>query len=151
MAKKIWITGDRGANYRRFAVQKPLVEKHFPCFKCIFEQRQWQCTGTIVPSEGCDAYRIRISYRLGGVPKVRILDPSITPSAAIHMYSNGSLCLYYPEEDPWKISDNLHEKIIPWTAEWLVFYELYKICGKWLGPEAPHRTAGEKLAQGTAS
>jgi len=34
--------------------------------------------------------------------------------------------------------DNIHEKIIPWIAEWLVFYELYRICGKWLGPEAPH-------------
>ena len=54
------------------------------------------------------------------------------------MYANGTLCLYKPTDDPWKPSDNIHEKIIPWTAEWLVFYELYLMCGKWLGPEAPH-------------
>lgn len=54
------------------------------------------------------------------------------------MYNDGALCLYEPRATPWKSSDSLHEKIIPWTAEWLVFYELFLICGKWLGPEAPH-------------
>lgn len=54
------------------------------------------------------------------------------------MYEHGALCLYEPRETPWRSSDNLHEKIIPWTAEWLVFYELFLIYGKWLGPEAPH-------------
>jgi hypothetical protein len=39
--------------------------------------------------------------------------------------------------------DNLHQKIIPWIAEWLVYYELYLICGKWLGPEAPHGPNGK--------
>lgn len=42
------------------------------------------------------------------------------------------------------VSDNLHDKIIPWTAEWLVYYELFKLDGKWLGPEAPHGLAAKK-------
>jgi hypothetical protein len=45
---------------------------------------------------------------------------------------------YWPDEDRWKSSDDIHKKIIPWLAEWLVFYELFLITGKWLGPEAPH-------------
>ena len=45
------------------------------------------------------------------------------------MYDNGALCLYKPAETPWKLSDNLQKKIIPWAAEWLVFYELYLMCG----------------------
>jgi hypothetical protein len=32
----------------------------------------------------------------------------------------------------------LHETIIPWTAEWLVSYELYLTTGKWLGSSAVH-------------
>jgi len=32
----------------------------------------------------------------------------------------------------------LHETIIPWTAEWIVFYELWKITGEWLGSAALH-------------
>jgi hypothetical protein len=54
------------------------------------------------------------------------------------MYEDRSLCLYFPEDERWKISDDAHRKIIPWVAEWLVFYELYLITGKWLGPAAPH-------------
>jgi len=54
------------------------------------------------------------------------------------MYKDRSLCLYFPEDDQWKISDDVHKKIIPWVAEWLVFYELYLLTGRWLGPAAPH-------------
>jgi hypothetical protein len=54
------------------------------------------------------------------------------------MYSSGDLCLYDFREQPWMATDNLHEKIIPWVAEWLVYYELFLLTGKWLGPEAPH-------------
>jgi len=102
-----------------------------------------RCEGVIVPSDGCDTYRIRILYPQFGVPTVRIREPEIAPSREIHMYRDGSLCLYKPAEQPWKITDLIHEKIIPWTAEWLVFYELYLLCGKWLGPEAEHDAIGE--------
>src|SRR6476469_3557994 len=64
-------------------------------------------------------------------------------ASAIHMYDNGVLCLYKTAETPLKLSDNIHEKIIPWTAEWFVFYELYLMCGKWLEPEAPHDVTGK--------
>ncbi len=140
MAKTPWISRDRGVDYRRFVIQKALIEKHFPCFKCKLSHRHLECEGFITPSEDCDTYRVAISYEQDGVPRVRIKEPHITPSASIHMYGTGALCLYQPADDPWKSSDNLHEKIIPWTAEWLVFYELYIVYGKWLGPEAKHRT-----------
>lgn len=140
MAKNPWISRDRGVDYRRFVMQKALIEKHFPCFKCKHSHRLLECEGYITPSEDCATYRVAISYEQDGVPKVRIKDPQIIPSADIHMYGTGALCLYQPAEDPWKSSDNIHEKIIPWTAEWLVFYELYLMCGKWFGPEAAHGT-----------
>ena len=138
MAKSRWNDRDRGLDGRRFVAQKALVEKHFPLFGCRLSHRRLVCEGVITPSQECDAYRIVISYTQNGVPRVMIKDPHIEPSAAIHMYNNGDLCLYHPDETPWKPTDNLHEKIIPWTAEWLLFYELYKIYGKWLGPEATH-------------
>jgi len=146
MATKSWIKRNRAADYRRFVVQKLLIEKYFPCFTCRLSRRRLRCDGLITPSEHCDTYRIAISYEQDGIPKVRIKEPEIAPSPAIHMYSNGNLCLYKPADDPWTARDNIHEKIIPWTAEWLVFYELYRICGKWLGPEAPHGS-GEKTPQ----
>ena len=126
-------------------MQKSLVEKHFPCFKCSFIHRHLLCEGKIIPSDDCDSYDVKISYRFGGIPRVRVISPPIAPSAAIHMYTNGSLCLFFPDDDPWMTSDDIHVKIIPWTAEWLVFYEMYKVCGKWLGPEAPHALNAEKI------
>lgn len=141
MATAPWISRDRGLNSRRFVIQKALVEKHFPCFKCRLSHRHLACEGYIMPSEDCATYRVAISYKQDSVPRVRIKEPKITPSSSIHMYGDGSLCLYEPVESPWKALDNLHEKIIPWTAEWLVFYELNLAFGKWLGPEVPHGIA----------
>ena len=54
------------------------------------------------------------------------------------MYANGDLCLYHPPSQPWSAENDLHNTIIPWTAEWLVFYELYLSEGVWLGPQVEH-------------
>lgn len=126
--------------------QKSLVERNFPCFSCTLSVHPSElvCTGEIQPCPECDTYKVQITLTKGGVPRVRIVSPRIEPRAAIHMYSNGTLCLYDHREQPWKVDDNLHEKIIPWTAEWLVYYELFKLDGKWLGPEAPHRNSPKR-------
>jgi hypothetical protein len=141
MGKRQWIKPDRAADYRRFVAQKALIEKWFPCFRCRLSRRTLECIGEIVPSDDCATYRIRIQYEQGSIPKVWIEDPPIKPSPRIHMYGDGSLCLYFWHEQPWKSSDDIHKKIIPWIAEWLVFYELHLITGEWLGPAAPHDSA----------
>jgi hypothetical protein len=139
MGQRKWIPSDRGANRRRFFIQKALIEKFFPCFRCRYQQHErLECIGQITPAVYCPSYKILIRYRYEGVPTVWITDPLITPSPDIHMYKDWSLCLYFPEDDRWKISDDVHKKIIPWVAEWLVFYELYVLTDNWLGPEAPH-------------
>lgn len=150
MAKIPWTSRDLGLEDRRFVMQKALVEKHFPCFKCQLLHRRLSCEGFITPSDDCSTYKVSISYKQNGVPRVRIREPRIEPSSDIHMYGDGSLCLFQPEETPWKVSNNIHDKIIPWTAEWLVFYELFLICGKWLGPEAPHNL-NSKISQTSGS
>ena len=137
------ISPDAGRNTRQFVLQKLLIEKHFPCFKCTLTHRTLKCEGLIRPSEGCPKYRLSISYKQGGTPSVRVLEPEIKPSSAIHVYPDGHLCLYYPAESPWRPAMNIHETIIPWAAEWLVFYELFLVCGTWLGPEADHRLTEE--------
>ena len=140
MAKKKFIPIKKHNPWLHLYRQKTLVEKHFPCFACTLNVRAgvMDCTGEIQPCPECDIYRVQITLTKGGVPRVKILSPEIEPQSAIHVYSNGTLCLFDHRDQPWMTDDNLHEKIIPWTAEWLVYYELYKLDGKWLGPEAPH-------------
>jgi hypothetical protein len=143
------IRRDRASEYRHFVMQKHLVEKHFPCFRCSLRQNVLECVGEIVPSEHCARYKIGVRYRRGGIPEVHIRHPEITQK--VHMYGDGRLCLYDYREQPWRDGDNIHERIIPWTAEWLVFYELYLICGKWLGPEAAHGSEEKKPEESLAA
>ena len=133
-----------GNDYRHFVMQKILIEQNFPLFECSLHKDRLTCSGSITPSDYCETYRISITLPKGKPPKVKIKYPEIIPSSKIHIYSNGSLCLYDHRERPWTAQDNIHDTIIPWTAEWLIYYELYKICGKWLGPEAPHDSAPKK-------
>ena len=146
MARRFKNRGRHSADYRHFVVQKLLIEKHFPIFTCCLKKGVLRCEGLIQPSDGCDTHGVQIEYKRDSVPSVRVLSPFIKPTTKIHMFRDGSLCLYYPPEDPWRRGDNLHEKIVPWTAEWLVYYELFLIHGKWLGPEAPHEDE-EKVPQ----
>ena len=134
---------DRAAEYRRFVLQKQLVERHFPVFTCELRNNVLQCVGSIVPSEHCGSYRIGIRYKKGGIPEVRVRDPIIPREhySRAHIYREGSLCLFDHRDRPWSAMDDLHATIIPWTAEWLVLYELFLVCGKWLGPETAHGTS----------
>lgn len=124
--------------YRHFVAQKLLIEQHFQAFKCDLRGGVLQCIGCIQPTDFSSIYRIRVRSEQDGIPQVRILEPQIEPSTKIHIYKSGNLCLYHPPSQPWSADKNLHETIIPWTAEWLVFYELYLIERRWLGPEILH-------------
>lgn len=115
-----------------------MMRKHFPCFNCSVMGRVLTCVGEITPSEGCDTYKVKICLPVGMTPRVKVLNPKIEYDRRIHMYACGHLCLYKPKDQPWMETDYVHEKILPWTAEWLVYYELFLITGEWLGPEASH-------------
>lgn len=96
--------------------------------------------GELQPREMSPVYTVRISYRpgVGMTPKVKVLTPEIAKNAP-HTYPGGHLCLYWPKDMNWTERMFLADTIVPWTAEWLAFYELWEETGKWLGPESPHR------------
>ncbi len=121
-----------------FSIQAQRIRRYFSTFRCLSKKNILKCFGTIRPTEYSPTYSIEIDYPMGGIPHVTIKDPSIIAKARTHVYKEGCLCLYDPQQTPWRGTNNLHETIIPWIAEWIVFYELYLIEGKWLGPEASH-------------
>lgn len=41
------------------------------------------------------------------------------------------VCLYYKKE--WNRTMNISDTIIPWLIEWLYFYDMWLITGKWCG------------------
>lgn len=116
------------------------LRKSFPCYKCSIRRfvSELVCNATIQPNELCSVYKIQIRQWPGRAPRVSILEPKIEPKYEIHMYSNGTLCLYYPKEFKWQKGTSIAKYTIPWINEWIVYYEIYKISGKWEGQEAPH-------------
>ena len=81
-------------------------------------------------------YSINITYVPNDRPHVRVLLPNlIIPSSGeerrkIHYNFDETLCLYSPGE--WHNNDNITD-LIPWTCEWLIYYETWLITGEWKG------------------
>ena len=48
-----------------------------------------------------------------------------------HTYPGNELCLFYPGE--WQHDRFLAVTIVPWTAEWLLHYEIWLATGEWTG------------------
>lgn len=123
-----------------------LVKRRFPGFDCRIKGRKLVCRGKLKPTEHSEAYRIEVSYTPWGTPDVRILSPHIEPKRELHFYDTGNLCLYDWREQPWQDKWHLADTVIPWTAEWLLYYEIYVLTGKWIGKSAIHGDA-KKLVE----
>lgn len=101
-------------------------------------------------------YRIRIVYFRRTIfdgwtlenpyVSVYVIDPPVGVEAIKaekllpHIYWNDrnpewpSLCLWDPKEMSWTPEESIAATIIPWTSEWLLFFEYWQITGKFRGP-----------------
>lgn len=123
---------------RQVAIEKHLLERHFSFLAVKINGDLLECSGRCQPSEHSPVYQYKINYTPGRPPKVFVVSPKIAYNEKIHMYSDGSLCLYYPKDYSWTPSSNLYNTIIPWTHEWFIFYELYLLTGEWMHPFVDH-------------
>lgn len=130
-----------GDKYRRIIVENLWIQKHFPFLTTRMVGARLVCRGRIQPTDASAVYRIEVSYAPWSPPEVRVLEPAIKREAKLHFYKDGTLCLYDWREEPWQKRWRLADTIIPWTAEWLVFYEIYQLTGIWSGPSAAHGEA----------
>jgi hypothetical protein len=76
-------------------------------------------------------------------PPVGALEKRLLP----HIYWNKrnpewpTLCLYDPKQLTWTPELSIAATIIPWTSEWLLFFEYWQITGEFCGPgRHPDRT-----------
>lgn len=89
---------------------------------------------------------MKILYELGYTPKVWVLNPALSKRKGVnipHMYGQSTLCLFLPKDGSWRSNKLIASTIIPWASEWLYFYEMWHVTGKWLGggvhPTVPKR------------
>lgn len=91
-------------------------------------------TGEVTPTELSRTYLARIRYRFGAHPKVTVVRPALLtrPGEGLpHVYTGDLLCLH--EDVDWAPTMSLADTIVPWTAEWLMYYEIWLATGKWEG------------------
>lgn len=125
-------------------LEKSLIERNYTFLNCRIENGILYCYGSYQPSEFSVKYDYRIKYNGVSKPNVQIRSPKIKYDDNIHMYPNdNSLCLFHSSDLIWSSKSHLFNTIIPWMHEWFVFYEIYKITGKWEHPFVPHIN-GEK-------
>lgn len=121
---------------RPIGFQVGVMRELFPQFKYHRTGSCW--IGQLQPTPKSPEYKIRIQYRVGYTPRVYVLSPEISPEAP-HIYrADKALCLYYPKDSSWSSELLIATTIVPWIAEWLRYYEIWCVTGRWFGPEAPH-------------
>lgn len=125
-------------HYSLLYYQKHHIAKQFETFKTSIVNGVLIATGTLKPTDECDEYKVRIEYAPGMQPRVYIKSHELENISEIHLYSEGFLCLFDPSETKWKDTNKLSEYTIPWTIEWILYYEIWKHTGKWEGKESKH-------------
>lgn len=93
--------------------------------------------GRLQPSNYSESYEVTIRSQAWRHPQVSVRDPDLVPNEhgwLPHFYPDiRTLCLYDPKSDEWSRRDWLAETIVPWAAEWLLYYELWRATGLWHG------------------
>lgn len=93
-------------------------------------------------------FQAGFEYSHSWFPEVRVISPALTrrreaPDEEIpHLYDEDGdpqLCLFDPAENGWSGAQAIAATTIPWTAEWLRFYEAWHATGVWHGGGRPHR------------
>lgn len=100
-------------------------------YKCPRKKRTLVCIG-MYEQLGMK-YEYEVCYD-GTIPSVQITNPILPYMPDCHMYKDRRLCLYYPKDGPWDHHKHLYSHIIPWVHEWILYYEVYKLSGKWAQP-----------------
>jgi hypothetical protein len=117
------------------ARQLTAIRAVLPAATSTIRRGELDCLMPIQPSPASQTYTLRLRYRHGRRPRVTVVDPQLArhpdTRALPHIYPGDELCLYYPGQ--WRHDMLLATTILPWTAEWLIHYELWLITGTWTG------------------
>lgn len=94
-------------------------------------------TGCLKVSEEIQEYKIKVVYDGGSAPRVYILRPQLVDNPK-HVYKEGCLCLYHPDNFKWNAHKLVAQEIMQWTCAWIYCYEYWLQSGEWVGPEVAH-------------
>jgi len=118
------------------ALQQLHLKKLFSSSSTRIQRNRLVWESDIRPMVLSQVYTVRLTYKLGGHPRINVLKPElITPEDKClpHTYQGDRLCLYYPGSTDWRGDMLLSITIVPWISEWLFYYEIWLATGEWFG------------------
>jgi hypothetical protein len=98
--------------------------------------------GNFQPSPLSDMYKLKIVLEQDKKPKAYIDYPKPLQLAEgaktlPHTYRSSKgvqqLCLFLPSAGEWNSSMQIATTIVHWAVQWMFYYELWVVTGKWLG------------------
>lgn len=120
-------------------VQKAKIKKYFPDSNATISMNKLIWKGTLQPTPLSDKYNIKLEYKMDCHPSVFVVNKKLElyPGKKFlpHVYSTEKqwLCVYYREAREWTSQQFIADTVIPWTSEWLYYYEFWLATGKWHG------------------
>lgn len=97
----------------------------------------------LTPTEYSDSYDVLVDHQVGEDPLVYVPRPKLAIASGQdrlpHVYRLNTLCLFRGNHE-WHPSIPIAETLVPWSCEWLHYYELWLVDGDWHG-EGQHPSA----------
>lgn len=126
----------RGSRHLSVAQQAFAIRSLLPDARVTFKAKTGMDVFAVIqPTAMSRQYTVRIAYHSRGVPQIYVVAPELKlhPEANVlpHTYPGDKLCLHLPRE--WRPDMYIAHTTIPWTSEWLFYYELWLVTGRWNG------------------
>jgi hypothetical protein len=119
-----------------------LMALGLPAADITYHSRQLNFRFDIKPGTFGRTYRCLLKAMPDGrSPELFVLEPNLLMLAdgrkPPHIYPNSGkgtkLCLWLPYASDWTPHMNFGDTYIPWTAEWLYYFEVWLATGEWAG------------------
>lgn len=119
-------------------IQIQAMKAKFPKFKYKkLGQNKVLFNGFLQAKLEMPKYQVSLLYNGNCRPEVKVISPKLKENAP-HVFDSGNLCLYHSKNYHWSCNKLIAKQIMQWTIAWLYFYEIWKDCGIWYGPEVEH-------------
>lgn len=119
-------------------VQASGLRNFYPSGKIISIQPFLIWEVYLKPTPISENYKCQITYDLKRAPKVFVKNSLLVENDLRnlpHVYSQEKkqLCLFYPADKSWNHNKLIAKTIVPWTAEWLFHFEIWRETDCWNG------------------
>lgn len=142
MSKTTYIKKSFTSKKRGFSANSQLekIKKDFPSLQVVKHKgNSFEIILKIQPTIWSKIYDVKIVFeKYEGVEVFvinEVLKVAESRSKLPHVYSHSMqrLCLYSVSKQEWNREKLIVSTIIPWTSDWLFYYELWLPNGKWYG------------------